>query len=168
MYFKDKDFNEGAEIARLLTKVEKMDELYFHQISDEIYKYQPFFLTVLLGYRSDISLDELGEIMNMYFLTWEYFKSNKSILVKKVTKSDFENIQMKNIQMLKYSEGESSPQDMSLVFTDDLQNLKSKALFGAIILKVLENPVLSAMDMQLKGYILIDIKSFIECFESIT
>jgi hypothetical protein len=24
------------------------------------------------------------------------------------------------------------------------------------------------MDMQLKGYILIDIKSFIECFESIT
>ena len=75
---------------------------------------------------------------------------------------------MKNIQMLKYSEGESSLQDMSLVFTDDLQNLKSKALFGAIILKVLENPVLSAMDMQLKGYILIDIKSFIECFESIT
>ena len=70
--------------------------------------------------------------------------------------------------MLKYSEGEPTPKDMSLVFTDDLQNLKSKALFGAIILKVLENPVLSAMDMQLKGYILFDIKSFIECFESIT
>lgn len=167
MELTENDHNEAEEIARLIIKIDKMDEQYFHQVSDEIYKYQPFFLTVLLGYRLDISLDELDEIMNIYFLTWEYFKANKNLRIRKVIKSDFENIQRKNVQMLKYSEGEPTPNEMNLVFTNDLQNLKSKALFGAIILKALENPILSAMDMKMKGYILIDIKSFIECFESI-
>ena len=166
MYLSEQDYNDAENVAGLMSKIEKMDEEYFHQISDEIYKYQPFFLTVLLGYRSDISMDELGEIMNSYFLIWEYFKPNNAIRAKKVTKSDFENIQMKNLQMLKYSEGEPTLQEMSIVFKDDLQNIKSKALLGVISLKILENPVLSEMDIQFKGKFLIDIKCFIECFES--
>ena len=161
------DFNEANELAVLLTKIDNMDVEYVNEISDEIFKQQPFFLTVLLGYRLDTSPEELEEIMKIQFLIWEYFKQNKNVQTKKVTKAYFEKIQNRNIHMLQYVEGEPGQNDRLKIYSSDLQNLKSKTLLTAVLFRYNNRPVLSKMEEKKKGIILVGIKSFIECFETI-
>lgn len=167
MEFTPHDFKEVPEIAKLQSKIDNMDAKYVYEISDEIFQKQPFLLSVLLGYRLDTTPEELEELMKVYFMIWEYFKSHKNVQSKKVTETYFEKIQRRNIQMLKYTEGEPENGDKLKIFSGNLQNLKSKALFAAISFKFNNSPGLSKMDAELKGIIIIGIKSFIECFETI-
>jgi hypothetical protein len=161
------DFDEATTVVSLLQKLDSIDAGNVDSISNDIFKKQPFFLSVLLGYQFDVTPQQLEEIMKVYFLIWEYFKGNKNIQKKKVTVQLFEKIQARNISMLKYAENESKNQ-RTQIYEHDLQNLKSKALIGAIFLRFKTCTNLADMDGELKGIILIGIKTFIECFETIT
>ncbi len=163
--FTENDYSETSELAGLITKIDAIDAAYVNRVSDEIFKHQPFFLTVLLGYRADISMEELEEMMKIYFLTWEYFKSNQNLPKKKVTQNKFEKVQRKNMSMLRYSEGESE-KSRDKIYTNELQNLKSKSLWAAIHFRFEKRPVLKNMNSGNKGIILIGLFSFIQCFEA--
>lgn len=165
--FTQNDFNETEILAESIKKLDQIDSDYVNSISDEIFNCQPFFLTVLLGHRIDVSMEELEEIMKIYFLVWEYFRLKPNIQTKKVTESHFNKILKRNIKMLRYSEGESKESDKLEIFAYDLQNLKSKSLMTSVFFRFNERPALLNMDIQQKGSIMIGIKSFIECFETI-
>lgn len=165
--FTNNDFEETKILAESIKKIDQIDSEYVNSISDEIFKLQPFFLTVLLGYRQDISMEELEEIMKIYFVVWEYFRLNPNVQTKQVTESFFNKIQKRNIEMLKYSEGESTENEKSEIYSSNLQNLKSKSLMSAIFFRFDDRPTLKNMDIEKKGIIMIGIKSFIECFETI-
>ena len=167
MELTQQDLKEAKLIAELLKKVDVIDVDYVNSVSDDIYKRQPFVLSVLLGYHSDVTPLELEEIMKSYFLIWEYFKDNKNVQTKKITKKLFEKIHDRNISMLKYAEGESSGQQ-TIIYINDLQNLKSKALMAAILFRFNNQPNLSDLEVEMKGMILIGFKTFIECFEIIS
>ena len=94
------DFNEIKILAESIKKIDQIDSDYVNSTSDEIFKLQPFFLTVLLGHRLDVTADELEEIMKIYFLVWEYFRLNPNVQTKQVTEAYFDRIQKKNIEML--------------------------------------------------------------------
>ena len=161
------DFNEIKILAESIREIDQIDADYVNSVSDEIFKLQPFFLTVLRGYRFDVSNDELEEIMKIYFLVWEYFRLNPNVQTKRVTESYFTKIQKRNIEMLRYSEGELKENYKSEIYSYDLQNLKSKSLLTGIFFRFNERPTLLKMDIENKGAIMIGIKSFIECFETI-
>ena len=167
MDFKQNDFTEAKDLAKVQIKIDNIDAEYVNLISDEIFKKQPFFLTVLLGYRLDTTPIELEEIMKIYFLIWEYFRTNKKVQTIKVTEDHFETIQDKNIAMLQYADGESGDVEKMKIYSSDLGNLKSKALLTAVLFRYNEKPVLLKMDDRKRAIILIGIKSFIECFETI-
>jgi len=161
------DYNETTELAALIYRIDNIDAEYVNKTSDEIFKQQPFFLNVLIGFRLDTSPEELEEFMKIFFLIWEYFRQNKNVQIKQVSVSFFERIQNRNIQMLQYVEGEHGENAGMKIYGNDLQNLKSKALFTAVLFRYNNRPVLLKMDDNKKGIILIGIKSFIECFETI-
>lgn len=163
--FTAKDYSETTELAGLIGKIDAIDAQYVNRVSDEIFKEQPFFLTVLLGYRVDVSEQELEEIMKIYFLIWEYFRSNQNLRKSKVTQTQFEEVQRRNMYMLYYSEGESE-ESRDKIYTDELQNLKSKSLWAAVHFRYKNRPVLLNMDQEYKGIILLGILSFILCFET--
>ncbi|MBZ9632662.1 hypothetical protein LB465_17935 [Salegentibacter sp. LM13S] len=163
--FTAKDYSETSELAGLIQKIDTSDAEYVDRISDEIFKYQPFFLTVVLGYRMDISSQELEEMIRIYLLVWEYFKSNKNLPKKKVTQTQFEEVQRQNMYTLHYSEGESE-ESRDKIYTDELQNLKSKSLWAAVHFRYNTRPALINMDPEIKGITLIGILSFIQCFET--
>lgn len=167
MKFTQKDYDETGRLAELLKKIDQVDATYADTVSDEIFQRQPFFLSVLLGYQFDVSMEELEEIMKIYFLIWEYFRSNPNFQKKQVSQAFFERIQTKNIGMLKYSEGEPGKLEKRKIYSNDLHKLKSKALWTAILFRCDNRPVLRKMDIETKGMILIGMKSFIECFEAI-
>jgi len=160
------DFYEIKNLSEFLKKIDKIDAEYVNTTSDEIFKFQPFFLSVLLGYRLDVSTDELEEIMKIYFIIWEYFRLNPNVQTKQVTEPCFNKIQERNIKMLWYSNCETES-DKLKIYSNDLQNLKSKSLMTAILFRFYERSTLLQMNIQTKGAVMIGIKSFIECFETI-
>lgn len=167
LVFTQNDFTETGILAESIKKIDQIDSDYVNSISDEIFRCQPFFLSVLLGHRVDVSMEELDEIIKIYFLVWEFFRLKPNIQTKKLTESNFNKILNRNIQMLKYSEGESEEKDKIEIFSYDLQNLKSKSLMSSVFFRFNERPTLMNMEIQKKGSIMIGIKSFIECFDTI-
>jgi hypothetical protein len=149
--------SEMSEMVALFAKIDRIGPEYVNTVSDEIYAQQPFFLGVLLGYRFDVSPEELEELMKIYFLIWEYFKKNPNRRVKQVTERDFETAQRRNIQMLKYAEGETE-ESRDKLYSDNWDNLRSTALIAAIFIWFKERPVLSKMNEETKGIILVGIK----------
>jgi len=165
--FTQNDFVEIRILAGSIRKIDQIDADYVNTISDEIFKMQPFFLAALLGHRLDVSMDEMEEIMKIYFLVWEYFRLNPNVQKKQVTESYFNKVQKRNIEMLKYSDGESKEKDKLEIYSYNIQNLKSKSLLTAIFFRFNERPILLKMDIEKRGAVMIGIKSFIECFETI-
>lgn len=157
---------EMSDLVGLLAKIDSIGPEYVNTISDEIYEKQPFFLTVLLGYRFDVSAEELDEIMKIYFLMWEYFKKNGNVLVKQVTEKDFEAAQRRHIRMLKYAEGEPVISRQQ-IYSDNWDNVRTKGLMAVIFLRIKERPVLATMDAEKKAMVLVGIKCFIECFDEL-
>jgi hypothetical protein len=160
------DQRETKQLAEIIAIVDSMDAEYVNAISDEIFKKQPFFLTVLLGYRFDVGPLELEEIMRLYFMVWEYFRLKGNLPTKKIGEKDFEKVQNRHIKMFKYTKREASVSDRMDVYSNDLENIKSQSLFAAILLRFNTRLNLIEMDKETKLATLVGLKSFIECFET--
>ena len=167
MDLSESDINEANEVADLMFKIDNWDVDYINTLSSEILQYQPYFISVLAGIRLEVTEEELEEIMKIYFLIWECFRNNKNVLTKKVTEADFHKVLNKQIDMLKYMEGEPTQKEKGKVVSYDFQKIKSRSLLAAVLLRYSDRPVIAEMDEQMKGHIFIGIKSFIECFENI-
>ena len=165
--FTQQDLDETDWLAKVLREIDNIDAEYVNAVTDEIYKIQPYFLTVLLGYSYDVSGEELEEIMKIYFIIWEYFRLKPNIKKMKVTETFFDQIQAKNIGMLKYSEGEADKTEKIKIYAGDIQKLKSKSLWTAILFRYNNRIVISKMNSETRAAVLIGIKCFIECFEKI-
>lgn len=162
------DIAETKDMAKLLNKIDHIDAEYVTSTSDEMFQKQPFFLEVFLGYRFDVTPMELEEIMKVFFLIWEYFRTNKKVQTIKVTQAHFEAIQDKNIDMLQHASGGKVNDNKKLkIYSSDLDNLKSKALFSAVLFRFNERLVLMQMEENKRGILFLGIKSFIDCFENL-
>lgn len=161
------DKKESEKIAQLIKKIDNIDALYVNSESEIISQKQPFLISLLLGYRLDLKENELEEMMKIILLIWEYFKSFDQILRVKVSQKRFEEIQQRNIHMLKYFEGEHGENAQNILVESDLSHLHSKALLTGIFLQFNHKKSLTELKNKEKGIILIGMKSLIECFDEI-
>ena len=166
MDFSKRDFKEIGEISHFLNKVDNIDQRYIDLTTDGMYKYQPFLLSLILGYQHDLRLQEFEEVMKIYFIIWEYFKGKKNIKKKKLTEKQFEDSEKKNLYFFKYLE-KSESKDKEFAITNDLENQQSKALLTAILYRFNTRPILLTMSGENRGIVIIGIKSIIDCFEEI-
>jgi hypothetical protein len=124
-------------------------------------------LSLLLGYHHDLITRELDEIIKVYLIIWEYFKDKRNIKKRQLTEIQFEEAQKINIDFFKYLDAEKSKEDFINTISLDLENIKSKALIAGILFRFNTTPILSNIKGDLKGILLVGIKSLIECFEEI-
>ncbi len=164
MNFSENDYSETKEMARLLKKIDTIDAKYVDATTDEMYQYQPFLLSILLGYQHDLKLTEVDEIMKIYFTIWEHFKARKNIQAKKITEEQFESFEKTHLHFFQYLEG-SDARDKDFAITSDIENQPSKALLAAILLRFNTRPVLLSMDEYERGIIIIGLRSSVDCFE---
>lgn len=162
------DSEQHGEIAKLLSLTDNIDEQYLHQATDEIYVYQPFLLSMFLGYKLDTTDAELDEILKIWLLIWEFFKEKRNIRTVKLTEQCFEQAQSKNVAFLKYLHEKGSDEVMEERVSNNLKELGSKSLFATILAKFHTKPALVRMDVEKKGIILLGIKSLVEALEGIT
>lgn len=154
-------------IAQLIKKIDNIDTDYLDSELDLVSKKQPFLISLLLGYRIDLKIDELEEMIKIILLIWEYFKNNDKIMKIKVTEKQFEEVQKRNIYMLKYLERERGQNAQISLIKSDLNHLHSKELLTGLIFQFNNKKSLARMKNEEKGGILIGVKSLIECFDEI-
>ncbi len=167
MKITQEDKIESEKIALLIKKINNIDAAYVNSESDIIFQKQPFLISLLLGYRVDLKENELEEIMKIILLIWENFKRFDQVLKIKISKKRFEEIQRRNIHMLKYFEGEHGPNAQNLIIESDLNHLQSKALLTGIFFQFNYKKTLIEIEDEKKGIILIGMKSLIECLDEI-
>ena len=98
---------------------------------------------------------------------WEYFIDSKNLKMKKIMQANFEKVQLRQIEMLKYMEGESGRKEIGQITSSDLVNIKSKELLTAVLVRYYTRPVLMRMNDEMKGIVFVGVKSFIEYFEKL-
>lgn len=161
--FSKQDFEKADDVLEILARIDKIDARYVHRESDQLHRYQPFLISLLLGDNADLAALEVEAMMKTYFLLWEYYKNRKNI---KLTETAFEAKYQKNTHFFKFLEVESK-EDIGKVYKSDLEQVKSKALLAAILHRFTTRPVLVAMKHEPKTSVLIGVKSLIECFDDI-
>jgi hypothetical protein len=161
------DLNELDRVAMLIKGIDQISAAEAERMMDEMCLQQPFFLSVLLGYRFDTSPGEFNELITIFLLIWAYFRQCENIKTHKLTQAYFEDVQLRHLQMLKYAEQESNEEDRQFVFKSNLDRLKSKVLYAVVHMRIIESVEFYKMKSEDKGLILIGIKSLVECFETI-
>ncbi|MFK7979150.1 MAG: hypothetical protein AB8G86_04155 [Saprospiraceae bacterium] len=167
MDFTSKDFEQTEQVARIVQLCDKTDIEELERIVDEIYKYQPFVISIFLGYKDDMNPYQHDEILRVLIIIWLFFKSNKNVERRKINVALFEKKQQKNVQFLQYLSGEPSNEAQLLTTGLNLGQLKSKALFTAVLFKIREGKTLKNLEQRTSNIILIGMKSLIEAFEHV-
>lgn len=159
------DYAQIQSVNPISEKLDKIDEKYILHEGELIVHHQPFFMSLIIGYNVDFKPTELDEIMKLILMIWEYFKEENKFSYKKVTESQFQKMQKRNINLLSYLEGENGAKEKELVIESDLGQLKSKALFTGILFRINAKAGFQSVRIMNKGMILIGMKSLIECME---
>lgn len=152
-------------IQPILAMVDNIDVPTAEKLMDEIHHFQPFMISVILGFHFDLLPEEHGEVIKIGMLIWEFFKDKKGIKTKKVTQKQYERIQKRNVYLLKYLEGEPDMSEQSNIIAIDINKVKSKALLTIVWFRFKEIAILSKMTTENKGLVLIGMKSLIECLD---
>ena len=160
----EEDLREAAKISEIVKDIESIDPIAAEKMLDEIFMSQPFLISLLLGYRLDLIKEELDEITKILFVIWRFF-NQANVQSRKITAESFEKLQLRNIQMIKFLEGEEKAVDRYATISSDLSQLKSKALFSVVFLRFDTRESLQKLEISKKGMVLLGLKSLIECFE---
>jgi len=163
----EKDIKDVTVVGEIINRMNIADLDFFDSESDVICKRQPFLISLIMSYHRDLKPNVFEEMAKVVFIVWEFFKLRNKIKRKKITQTQFEKIELRNFQMLKYLEGESDELERLKVIDSDLDHLNSKALFAGIRLFFNTRDTFVKMDNHDKGFLLLDMKCLIECFEKI-
>ncbi len=167
MKFTDKDFRETEQMAEFIKFCDTADMRTLEQITDEIYRYQPFLISLFLGYKDDIDAFQHDEFLRILIIIWLFFRDHQSVKQTKITEKMYEARGNQNIQFLQYLDGEPDEKTKGQTTEINLGVLKSKALFTAVLFKVKEGPALKKLNPESSAIMLLGLKSLIECFEDI-
>ena len=91
----------------------------------------------------------------------------KNVERRKINVALFEKKQKQNVQFLQYLSGESSYQAQELTTGLNLSQLKSKALFTAVLFKIKKGETLKNLEQHTSAIIILGMKSLIEAFENV-
>jgi hypothetical protein len=123
-------FNLSREIDEIVnTGLEFVKKKNFKD-TDELYRHQPFILSMIMGYKMDLSAEELGPLVKLYIAIWEYFKSNANVRAVPITQKTYEMVEDKNMRMLKNFEKMASDGKQDFL-VNDLNKVDGKALLAA-------------------------------------
>jgi hypothetical protein len=166
MEITQKDINETRFVGELIKKINTIDLTEASNVSDRIVKNQPFIMSLLIGYKFDVEEDQLNDVMKMLFIIYLYFENKTNIGAKKIGPKEFEKYEKRNIQFLKYFSGEQNNKSQLEVNKQYLSNLKCKSLFTGILAMANTQISLKKMNSELKGIIVMGMKTLIDCLES--
>ncbi len=134
-------------------------------ISERMLKNQPFMMSLLIGYKFDVEEEALNDIMKIIFVIYLYFERLKKTNKKQLNSFEFEICQSKNLQFLNYFSGEENDKNKIKINKKYLSNLRSKSLFTGVLVMATTQNGFKRMNGELRGIVLIGMKTLIDCLE---
>ncbi|OMP74953.1 hypothetical protein [[Flexibacter] sp. ATCC 35208] len=82
-----KEQTDIKQIAAVKTEIESRMNDFDHanNITDELYQYQPFILSTIIGYNMDVAIEDLPDLIKLYVLIWIFYRDKKNIRKIKIT-----------------------------------------------------------------------------------
>ena len=163
----DKDFSEVKKVAEIIKEVDHSNISELVNSFEEIEKYQPFLISLLLGFKDQLNKIELDELANTLIIIWRYYQNFPKTMEVRITADQYQDFDEKNLRFLNYLTGEPNEEARLKTIALNLDSLESKALLTGLFYRYNENKNLSSMEKGLKGEVLLGLKSLIQCFDSI-
>jgi hypothetical protein len=161
--------NDVLQIAAIKAEMEnRMNDFdYANNITDELFRYQPFILSTIMGYKMDVPMDDLPYLINLYVLIWLFYKERNNVRKIKITEEQFAKQETRFISLLKKYEATTSAVEKDRLVNEDLENASSKALNTILIMELKENTVLQRLNRESQGAVLAGYNVIIKCFDEI-
>lgn len=161
-----RDIVETEFVGELINKVDKIGLTEASEISDRIVRYQPFIMSLLIGFKFDVKEEQLNDIMKMLFVIYLYFERKTDISKKQINSKQFERYKKRNIQFLKYFSGEPTKENQLETNQQYLSNLNYKSLFTGILFMSNTRKGLKRMNSETRGIVILGMKTLIDCLEA--
>lgn len=151
-----------------LKRLEQNDISLFNQLSDELNTHQPLILAIMLSLPEKHPMPVADELMKLYLLVWSHFRSNPACLKNQLSENAFAKAYKRNINLLKYLEGETNKAEKTKITQSDLLKVKSLDLMATISNSFSHWPQLTKLSTTDKGLELLTIKTLIESLETLS
>jgi len=165
------DIEEIDILKTILKKIDEMKQGEEESVYTSIYENQPFILSMMMGYESNVDEEVLEEeqfnaIRDMLFIIFLFFEQKTDITRKQITEAEFTNQFQLNVDFLNYLEGEEDL-DAKLELTEsNLSKMRFKSLYTSITFISNEDKHFQRMDDEYKAATFLEMKTLIECMEA--
>ena len=159
LHYRDENF-----IGKLFKDMDLENPAFIKSRLDEIYQKQPLLHSILLDYKGEFSQKEYKEIVNVYLIIWNYYRSVRNL--KEITPGFYFELVTKNMErhpLYVADPGSSGKIDFDAF---DLKDTDPDIIFMVVWIRFTSIRALKMIKVEKKHKILIEMKSLIECFEA--
>ena len=167
LHIDHKDLKDLAKVESLIRMIDSQEQDYFMKVLDEMQLYQPFLLSVLLGYQFDLTPPQHERVIKIFVLIWAYFGDRKNLRKKQIRDADLEHRLAGNIRTLERFEKETTTKGKDAVFTDDMARVNATGLYAAIFHMVHSDKLFEKMGIRDRAYLVMGLKNIIESIEAL-
>jgi len=124
-----KEIADTKRLAGIITDVEKKqnDFDFANRSTEDIYQYQPFLLSVIMGYKMDLPPAPLDALVKLYIILWEYFKNEPNVRKVTITQQQYEKAEDSQVSKLQTLDRLTSAKQKETAIANDLNKSASKA-----------------------------------------
>ena len=158
---------KNETIVKSYKKIMNINEIDQSKIADDIFKFQPVFLSTFLALQKDIQdPNKLGNLFMLMNIIWLSISEFKEIKEKKITEDMFEEYINKNISFIKYTELEKDENNLDKMFKLYLDNYNQKFLLNLLFLEIFSDEGKKYnFSLYMKGKLINYLKSLIDCID---
>ncbi|WPV67105.1 hypothetical protein [Chitinophaga sp. LS1] len=157
------------QIAAIKAEIEsRMNDFdYANNITDELFRYQPFILSTIMGYKMDVPMEDLPDLINLYVLIWLFYRDKKNVRKVQITEQQYSKQESRFVEMLKKYETNISTAAKNKMIDDDLNSFYSKSLYAMLVSECRENKILHRLNRESGGAVYAGYITLIKCFDEI-
>jgi hypothetical protein len=157
------------QIAAIKAEMEsRMNDFdYANNITDELFRYQPFILSIIMGYKLDVAMEDLPDVINLYVLIWLFYRDKNNVRKVKITEQQYSKQESRFIATLKKYETTISAAAKNKMIDGDITSFSSKSLYAMLVLECRENKILHRLNRESGGAIYAGYITLIKCFDEI-
>ena len=167
MNFTEKDHKESEIVADIIKETDNSSIQELSEILDEMRVYQPLLISIFLGFKDDLSYEELDELAKDLIIIWKFFSDKPKSKKTKITENLLYKFDKKNAEFINYLSGEDSQKEFRNITKIDLESIESKGLLSGIFFRYNENKVHVNMNHKIRNELILQMRTLIECFEYI-
>lgn len=164
----NKDAADARKLDKIFAKIEIITISEVDKVTDEINKYQPLMIRLIMAYYREFGGSMILEtLIKNILIMWEFFKDNKAVKGKTITEAMFNSRLSKIMQFFETLDKYSGLEKLELTI-DDFSTIKHKLLMIRMLERFRSNEYLTQLSNTQRNQLLIETRCMIDCLASLS